>query len=258
MKYTINLIIVFDPKHRTLTLNNNSQTAIELSNRSCRVLNEFIKNYRIDLSRDALLKNVWEDYGLPPSNASLNNCISELRKAFVNLGIETSIIITLPKIGFKMEASVHPTPEQKTNAKTKGEEEPNFIEEIPTGNFPIVVANRPQKKLMLLYLLALLGVFGIIGTTLLFWMPSTQVKLIGIYKECNIYSIDNETPIDAELKAKQIIESKKLNCNQTSQDIFYTEERPDNDLFKITFLAACKKKEIGNSYQHCKTFKVVE
>lgn len=258
MKYTINLIVVFDPEHRTLTLNNNSQTAIELSNPSCRVLNEFIKNYRINLSRDALLKNAWEDYGLPSSNASLNNCISELRKSFVNLGIETPIIITLPKVGFKMEASVHPTPKQKTDAQAKGEEDPNFIEQGPTVGFPLVVSNKPLRKLKLLYLLALVGIFGIIGTTLQLWIPSTQVKLIGTYKQCNIYTIDKEPPIDAELKAKQIIESKKLNCNQTSQDIFYTEDQPDSDLFKITFLAACKKNQQGNSYQHCKTFKIVE
>ncbi|MBC3216853.1 winged helix-turn-helix domain-containing protein [Serratia fonticola] len=266
MKYTINLIIVFDPEHRTLALNNNNQTALELSKPSCRVLNEFIKNNGVNLSRDSLLKNAWEDYGFPASNAGLNNCISELRKSFVSLGIEKPIIITLPKIGFRMEADIHPTPKQKIDAKikkveqvvTKPEKEGVLKEEKSIGTLPLVMPGILTIKTMMIPTLALLIVLGFIGLALLLRAPSTQLKLISTYKQCDIYSIRKDPVPGSELRAKKILESEKLGCDRVRQDIFYTEERPDNELLKITFLAACQKDQTAGDYQHCKTFKINE
>ncbi|CAI2006605.1 TPA: winged helix-turn-helix domain-containing protein [Serratia fonticola] len=266
MKYTINLIVVFDPEYRTLALNNNNQTALEISKPSCRVLKEFIKNNGNTLSRDSLLKNAWEDYGFPPSNAGLNNCISDLRKSFVSLGIEKPIIITLPKIGFRMEADIYPTPKQKADTKINKVEQvvtnPESVvilkQEETISLLPLVIPDRLPKKTIMMSILALVVVLGITGLALLLWAPSTQLKLIGSYKQCDIYSIRKEPIAGSELRAKKILESEKLDCGLVKQDIFYTEERPDNDLLKITFMAACKKGQAESDYQYCKTVKIIE
>ncbi|MGF6190569.1 winged helix-turn-helix domain-containing protein [Serratia sp. 2723] len=266
MKYTINLIIVFDPEHRTLALNNDNQTTLELSKPSCRVLNEFIKNNGVNLSRDSLLKNAWEDYGFPASNAGLNNCISDLRKSFVSLGIEKPIIITLPKIGFRMEADIHPTPKQKTDTKIQKVEQvatmPEKVvaleQEDTVSPLPLAMPEKLTKKTMIMSILALVAVLGIIGLALRLWAPATQFKLIGSYKQCDIYSIRKDPVPGSEFRAKQILESEKLDCELVRQDIFYTEERPGNELLKITFLAACQKDPAEGDYQHCKIFKTIE
>ncbi|ALX96641.1 hypothetical protein AV650_25265 [Serratia fonticola] len=266
MKYTINLIIVFDPEHRTLALNNDNQTALELSKPSCRVLNEFIKNNGVNLSRDSLLKNAWEDYGFPASNAGLNNCISDLRKSFVSLGIEKPIIITLPKIGFRMEADIYPTPKQKADTKiqkveqvaTMPEKVAALEQEETVSPLPLVMPDKLTQKTIIMSILTLVAVLGIIVLALLLGSPSTQLTLIDTYKQCDIYSIKKEPIPGSDLRAKQILESEKLDCERVQQDIFYTEERPDNDLLKITFMAACKKGQAGSDYQHCKTFKIIE
>ncbi|CAM3829558.1 winged helix-turn-helix domain-containing protein [Serratia silvae] len=266
MKYTINLIVVFDPEYRTLALNNNNQTTLELSKPSCRVLNEFIKNNGNTLSRDSLLKNAWEDYGFPASNAGLNNCISDLRKSFVSLGLEKPIIITLPKIGFRMEADIHPTPKQKADTKikkveqvvTKPEKVGALKEEKSVGTLPLAMPDKLTIKTIMIPILALVGILGIIGLYLLLWTPSTQLKLIGSYKQCDIYSIRKDPVPGSELRAKKILESENLDCDLVEQDIFYTEERPDNELLKITFLAACQKDQTEGDYQHCKIFKTIE
>ncbi len=257
---------MFDPEHRTLALNNNNQTALELSKPSCRVLNEFIKNNGVNLSRDSLLKNAWEDYGFPASNAGLNNCISELRKSFVSLGIEKPIIITLPKIGFRMEADIHPTPKPKADTKikkveqvmTKPEKEGAVKEEKSISTLPLVMPDKLTIKTMIIPTLALLTALGFIGLALLLWAPSTQLKLISTYKQCDIYSIRKDPVPGSEFRAKKILESEKLDCDLVRQDIFYTEERPDNELLKITFLAACQKDTTEGDYQHCKVFKTIE
>lgn len=261
MKYTINLTVVFDPEQRTLALNNNNQTAIELSKPSCRVLSEFIKNNKVNLSRDALLKNAWEDYGFPPSNASLNNCISELRKSFVSLGIEKPVIITLPRVGFRMEADIHPTPKDKTEISVEKTVAAESDILLPIEEEPATMPVKPTKKIkksMLWSILTVAAGLGIVGMVLLLWSPSAQLTLIGTYQQCDIYSI-RKTPLPgSDLRVKKMLESENLDCNQVKQDIFYTEERPDNDLMKITFLATCQKNQADSDYQHCKTFKVVE
>lgn len=266
MKYTINLIVVFDPENRTLALNNSNQTALELSKPSCRVLNEFIKKNGENLSRDSLLKNAWEDYGFPASNAGLNNCISDLRKSFVSLGIEKPIIITLPKIGFRMEADIHPTPKQKNEAKikkveqvlTKPEKEGVLKEEKSIGTLPLVMPGILTMKTMMMPTLALLAVLGFIGLALLLKAPSTQLKLISTYEQCDIYSIRKDPVPGSDFRTKKILESEKLNCDLLRQDVFYTEERPNNELLKITFLVACQKDHTGGDYQHCKAFKITQ
>ncbi|HBU7918333.1 TPA: winged helix-turn-helix domain-containing protein, partial [Klebsiella pneumoniae] len=113
MKYIINFTITFDPDSRLLKLRNKDQLTIELSKPATRLLIELIKNNKNEMPRETLIKHVWEDYGFSPSSATLSNHISELRKAFEALGINKDILITVPRVGFKMEAEIHPETKNK-------------------------------------------------------------------------------------------------------------------------------------------------
>ncbi|WP_446919370.1 winged helix-turn-helix domain-containing protein, partial [Klebsiella pneumoniae] len=103
----------FDPDSRLLKLRNKDQLTIELSKPATRLLIELIKNNKNEMTRETLIKHVWEDYGFSPSSATLSNHISELRKAFEALGINKDILITVPRVGFKMEAEIHPETKNK-------------------------------------------------------------------------------------------------------------------------------------------------
>ena len=92
MKYIINFTITFDPDSRLLKLRNKDQLTIELSKPATRLLIELIKNNKNEMTRETLIKHVWEDYGFSPSSATLSNHISELRKAFEALGINKDIL----------------------------------------------------------------------------------------------------------------------------------------------------------------------
>ncbi|MHB7374621.1 winged helix-turn-helix domain-containing protein, partial [Klebsiella pneumoniae] len=98
---------------RLLKLRNKDQLTIELSKPATRLLIELIKNNKNEMPRETLIKHVWEDYGFSPSSATLSNHISELRKAFEALGINKDILITVPRVGFKMEAEIHPETKNK-------------------------------------------------------------------------------------------------------------------------------------------------
>jgi DNA-binding winged helix-turn-helix (wHTH) protein len=110
MKYIINFTITFDPDSRLLKLRNQGRShEILFIQQSL----ELIKNNKNEMPRETLIKHVWEDYGFSPSSATLSNHISELRKAFEALGINKDILITVPRVGFKMEAEIHPETKNK-------------------------------------------------------------------------------------------------------------------------------------------------
>lgn len=263
MKYVINLVIIFDPYQRTLTLNNNPQTAIELSKPSCRVFNELIKNQGTNLTRDELLKAAWEDFGFPASNASLNNCISEIRKAFISLGVEDKIITTIQRIGFKLEANIHPAPESNENNqpeqnKTKHDETKlkntvNLNEKITTVTLSRWIrGNRTLSVLIVFFIVVGAAVVGAISP------PANHLALIGTYEMCNIYSTNGEKkPPSFSFRAEEMLKKTSIDCSQEEQDVFYIESRTNNDRLKVSLLAACVKSD-NRHYQFCNNVKIIE
>jgi DNA-binding winged helix-turn-helix (wHTH) protein len=258
MKYIINLVIIFDPYQRTLTLNNNPQTAIELSKPSCRVFNELIKNQGASLTRDELLKTAWEDFGFPASNASLNNCISEIRKAFISLGVEDKIIITIQRIGFKLEANIHPVP--KNNEKNQTEHDEIKLKSTVNSNektttITLIRWTRGNRKLSVLIVFFIVVGAAVVGAIS---PPANNPTLIGTYEMCNIYSTNGEKkPPSFGFRAEEMLKKTSIDCSQEEQDVFYIESRTNNDRLKVSLLAACVKSDDGH-YQFCNNVKIVE
>ncbi|WP_431225147.1 hypothetical protein ACQ86O_10360 [Serratia sp. L9] len=149
-----------------------------------------------------------------------------------------------------MEADIHPAPKHKTEISIKEgeiitaklEKAMDFIKENPPTTLSFSLPNKTIKKPIKWCHLTMFAGLSILGIVLLrLWVPSTQFKLMAAYKKCDIYSIRQEPLPGFELSAINMLEAEKVDCGHTKHDIYYTEERPDNDIFKITFLAACKK-----------------
>lgn len=52
------------------------------------------------IERTVIFDNVWSKYGHTPSNNTLTQYISLIRKVLSNLGLPTEVIVTIPKVGF--------------------------------------------------------------------------------------------------------------------------------------------------------------
>lgn len=85
---------------------NNSVPMVQLSKPGARLLAELIIHSGEIMTREDLIKKVWEDHNLTPSGSNLSNHISLLRKAFLQLDMTERIIITVPKVGFRLEAEI--------------------------------------------------------------------------------------------------------------------------------------------------------
>lgn len=264
MRYIINLTITFDPDSRLLMLRNNDQHTIVLSKPATRLLIELIKNNKNELTRETLIKHVWEDYGFSPSSATLSNHISELRKAFEALGGSKDILITVPRIGFKMEAEIHPeTKQQKENASAgmidplSPESEPVRQASVNPDCIPSVVGTmRGLLKPVLVLILTFLAIISVMR--LLILNRDEEPLLVSIQDKCNVYLLgDYEQNDEQTAHALKMAANEKIDCSQFNRDIYYMEARPDNDILKVYFMAVCTK-NTDMSYKNCHNYRLIE
>lgn len=264
MKYIISLTLIFDPESRLLMLRNNIQLTVGLSNPATRLLTEFIRNNKTELTREILLKHVWEDFGFSPSGATLSNHISELRKAFKALGLSKDILITVPRIGFKLDAEIHPeTKLSKESASVEHIEfqpssQPTAVDNIAAAGVNIS-SNKPLRRMKIptLFLLFVLCVTAAAAA----WVTlskNEQSAPIGILDKCHIYSLneDKHEPAQSD-RARKMLADEGIDCTQTDLDIYYMDARPTNEFHKVYFMSVCTKNS-DMRYKNCNNFKQVE
>jgi DNA-binding winged helix-turn-helix (wHTH) protein len=268
MKYIINLHLTFDPGTRILALKNDTLLSIELTKPASRLLCELIENNRNTLSKDVIIQNVWVKYGFAPSNANLSNHISELRKAFVNLGLDSDVIITVPKVGFRMEAEIHPVVKaEKILKEVTIEERHTVIVDEPTTFINERTLSQPESrteksrktvKLNIIIIVITLLLASAAGVAFILLPKSDVVPLVTTIGQCNIYSLNSvESPADFIKTATTQMEIEKIDCTQESIDIYYADYRRNNAQLKISFMSVCKNRD-STHYKNCTNYKYIK
>ena len=92
MRYNINARLIYDATDGTLTLPGSDEPDSQLSITASALLYFFLRHTGV-VSRDEVLKKVWDDNGLTSSNSNLNQYLSMLRKPSA-----TTISITLSSL----------------------------------------------------------------------------------------------------------------------------------------------------------------
>ncbi len=276
MKYIINIIVVFDPKEKTLALFNNPLNTVKLSNPASRLFLELIKNNGETIPREDLLKNVWEDYGFTGSNSNLNSYISEIRKNLASLSADLTIIKTIPKVGFRLEAdiqvSLQESPEEENNADTDiiiSESDINSLHsqdrprvEDPEGENRVLKKHRNNHVNKWLKARIFLGI-AFIFLLLSFYVFFLSKRTVEISQEpysylyttgkCKVFSLDYKLGYSkATLRemAKQDISNEKIDCQSVKQSIFHRRIMPENNIAKTYFIGICSIAPSGK-YNHC-------
>ncbi|MGF6192428.1 winged helix-turn-helix domain-containing protein [Serratia sp. 2723] len=230
MLYIINKVIKYSPESKELSLVQEEQNSLVLSNQASRLLMELIKNIGNDLSRDYLLKHIWEDYGLTPSNNNLYSAVSELRKAIASLGITEKVIVTIPKVGFKFNCSVDFLPK-----------EINATKEQSRDKKPI---SKKDKQLVSFFFAFCITAVAISYYFLLgpkdIHIKKVSPSFIEEFDKCSIYSLDHPSLQFKDKIMKNIIEQTnfKEECKTKSYNIYYSEL---NSIEDYVFIGACLK-----------------
>lgn len=99
----INIIegrIFFRTDDGALWVEEDEEHKIILSPIVARLLHLFIQEQGRVLTREEIMLLVWEDHGLEPSNNSLNQYVSQIRKIMHKFGLPDDVIRTVPREGF--------------------------------------------------------------------------------------------------------------------------------------------------------------
>ncbi|WP_260514004.1 transcriptional regulator [Serratia fonticola] len=249
-------------------MKNDTMLSIELTKPASRLLCELIENNRNTLSKDVIIQNVWVNYGFAASKANLSNHISELRKALVNLGLDSDVIITVPKVGFRMEAEIYPVVKaEKILKEVTIEEKSTVIVDEPTSlinertlSHPENLAEKSRKKVKLniIILVVTLLLASAAGVTLILLPKSDVVPLVTTIGKCNIYRLSSvESPTDFIKTASNRMESEKVDCTQENIDVYYADYRRNNANFRISFMSVCKNRD-STHYENCINYKYVK
>lgn len=106
MKYIICDRILFVPDLNTLSLIDNHEEVVTISNPARRLLELLITNQGQNVPREEIFQKVWDNFGMVSSNNNLNHCISKLRRVLRSFGIEDDVIVTIPKLGFTLHKEI--------------------------------------------------------------------------------------------------------------------------------------------------------
>lgn len=104
MRYQINACLYYDASDGSLTLPDSDTPDTHLSITANALLYFFLRNPGI-ISREEVLKKVWDDNGLTSSNSNLNQYLSLLRKTFRYYGVD-NIIVTIPKGNLELNPAI--------------------------------------------------------------------------------------------------------------------------------------------------------
>lgn len=110
--YTINGIITFIPQRGALILIADETKTVSLNMPASRCLLLLIQQDGKTVARETFFEEVWIKHGSRVTSNGFYQNISLLRRAFKELGMEGDIIITLPRVGVRLDATISVTESQ--------------------------------------------------------------------------------------------------------------------------------------------------
>lgn len=202
-----------------------TQETLSLSISSGRLFEQLLNSDGEILSRDTLLTEVWDKYGLRGSNSNLNQYLSILRRALAAYGCE-NLIITIPKIGIRLN----------TDIKIERESSPAFVatqvqvDEMPAEQVVSVaegqivqsapvIAEPVVEKSALILRQALFGLIMLVFLGSAFWYftarqpaeKSASMNNIKLEGGCEAVIIPGLDVFERKSLEKQILEMLKEN-----------------------------------------------
>lgn len=236
MLFIFNNSLLFNPEAHTIGLVGQSEPVLTLSAPAVRLLQEFVRNKKCDLSREELLTRVWEAYGFTPSGNNLNKTVSELRKSFHVLGERQEIIVTLPRVGFRFDADVISYPDQLSSSP-----EPSSM--------PESLSSKASQKRNYVNFAGWAGLFMLSAAAIGFGVSlcrfqgiTAPVELKAINEKiggCRFWFINEQVRPLKMAKIARLLDANNVMCQQDEYDIYYFSERLTFSAADEIFIGAC-------------------
>ncbi|MTD26986.1 transcriptional regulator [Erwinia sorbitola] len=260
MRYNISARLIYDATDGTLTLPESNEPDSQLSITSSALLYFFLCNPQV-ISRDDVLKRVWDDNGLTSSNANLNQYLSMLRKTFRLYDID-NIIITVSRGYLQLNPDI--AIEQLDLPPQSFADAESFSETPGNEHEPPVVLSRPLSAhergvcwyiagVCLLTIAVLLVFLSSIGSKASHPITLTQMP----HGQCEIVASDEMLrSVSGTIYGKNfdaVRQGLDLACKPGERFVFFYGDRLDNHNLGRVFLAHCASHE-DNPFGYCDNY----
>lgn len=239
MNYLINNYVIYDSVKGELYTRNDGEV-IKLSKTLNRLMLVFVQNNNQVLDKERLLQDVWKVHNQVVSDNNLSSNISVLRRYLLSF-FDDNIIISIPKVGFKLSADV-------------------VLDDVKSE---LNNSINTEKKLIKNKLLWLFFILLFIFLMIIFFNKKNNhyanYPVIGKIDKCNIYYINDDYKIDMEKISIKELQSKiadlGMNCNSSANVYYYVSSISIRDNDKGTsFLSYCPELLKDKPAMSCETF----
>lgn len=208
-----------------------------------RLLHLFIKEKGRVISREEIMHYVWEKHGLEPSNNSLNQYVSQLRKLADKFQLPEDFIRTVPREGFVFNSAL--------NIKIDNESE---LATLPSSSVkspqPLQKSKRHTVTWLSISLFFLListpfAVINFIDTVHKQGMSVSSEK-IGEIRDCAVYSVlmGRKSKMNEVLSfAQNYMEQNNISCNDKSVVYLFSTGGILKGQSGRVFLSHCQKRD---------------
>ncbi|MCL2892947.1 transcriptional regulator [Brenneria tiliae] len=262
MIYIIDRELTYNSDDCTLSHHSDDEP-IKLSIPAGRLFEQLLTSNGEVLSREYLLTEVWDKYGLRGSNSNLNQYISLLRRALAGYGCD-NLIVTVPKMGFRLNTDIEishepdagsqkTTPWLEKDVPQQAESNTGISEPSPSA---APMTDKPQRstgqrRFFWFAALASIVSASILIAALAHLRSNPQEREITPVEEvldngCEITYLKNISRDDrpaVNRQIQQILTANKLSCGANRRIVFdnYTSDSTQN--YGRTMLSFC---QLGN------------
>ncbi|WP_148251178.1 winged helix-turn-helix domain-containing protein [Raoultella terrigena] len=263
MRYNINGRLIYDATDGTLILPGSDEADSQLSITASALLWFFLRHPEI-VSRDEVLKKVWDDNGLTSSNSNLNQYLSMLRKTFRHYEID-NIIVTVSRglLQLNPEITVHPL-DAPAPPEPQVEPPPSSPSEEPDAESPATRQSPTPTRhargtcwyiagVCLLTIALLLVLFSFFGSSESRPITLTQMT----HSQCELLASDEMlrsvagTAYGKNFDA--VRQRLKLECKPGERFVFFYGDRLETNGLGRVFLAHCAMHE-DNPFSYCDNY----
>lgn len=261
MRYNINARLIYDATDGTLTLPGSDEPDSQLSITASALLYFFLRHTGV-VSRDEVLKKVWDDNGLTSSNSNLNQYLSMLRKTFRHYDID-NIIVTVSRgmLQLNQDLSIELLDAEPPLAKAAHSPEPPDEAATPAAATPPAPAATRHARGMCWYLAG--GCLLVIALLLVaFSLAATHVArpinlTLMSHSQCELLASDEMLrSVSANAYGKNFDEVRqrlKLSCKPGERFVFFYGDRLETNGLGRVFLAHCAMHE-DNPFSYCDNY----
>ncbi|WP_375055734.1 transcriptional regulator [Zobellella sp. DQSA1] len=263
MLYVINGRLVFNDEDGSIRLSGEDEVFALLPSPASRLLSYFIEHNGRNISRDELLSEVWDKYGLVASGNNLNNYVSMLRRSLSEAG-ENELIVTIPRFGFSFNAGV------QVEGGGKAVHNSNEFSDSIFGHGVFIIRDKPYLlKAGLILAMVVLMMLTYLGTKKLWSTEVVEYQVnLGSIDNCKVYTVIGVKSAhvhsdDMLNNVSERLKELKLSCSQPAE-VYYFENADwlwskKGGVKGAYFVAYCPSgfKERAH-YSHCENISLYE